>query len=95
MLDPDEFEVFMHDLGEGAEILRVDAISVLESVQNDNDPAVRRLGDVLTVAEPFIADYLTQAAEARCGRLHCARCSTSSRPIMTRLTGSGPACLLD
>ena len=63
MLDPDEFEVFLRDLGgEVAEILRVDAISlVLESVQNDNDPAVRRLGDVLTVAEPgFITDYLTQ-----------------------------------
>ena len=63
MLDPDEFEVFLRDLGgEVAEILRVDAISlVLESVQNDNDPAVCRLGDVLTVAEPgFIADYLTQ-----------------------------------
>ena len=25
---------------------------VLESTQNDNDPAVQRLGDVLTVAEP-------------------------------------------
>lgn len=63
MLDPDEFEVFLRDLGgEVAEILRVDAISlVLESVQSDNDPAVCRLGDVLTVAEPgFIADYLTQ-----------------------------------
>ncbi|MBO6776351.1 MAG: DUF484 family protein [Marinibacterium sp.] len=63
MLDPDEFEVFLRDLGgEVAEILRVDAISlVLESVQNDNDPAVCRLGDVLTVAEPgFITDYLTQ-----------------------------------
>ncbi|MEX0284933.1 MAG: DUF484 family protein [Paracoccaceae bacterium] len=62
MLDPSEFEVFLRDLGgEVAEILRVDAITlVLESVQNDNDPAVRRLGDVLTVAEPgFIDDYLT------------------------------------
>lgn len=62
MLDPVEFEEFLRDLGgEVAEILRVDAITlVLESVQNDNDPAVRRLGDVLTVAEPgFIDDYLT------------------------------------
>ncbi len=62
MLDPTEFEVFLRDLGgEVAELLRVDAITlVLESVQNDNDPAVRRLGDVLTVAEPgFIDDYLT------------------------------------
>lgn len=62
MLDPTEFEVFLRDLGgEVAELLRVDAITlVLESVQNDNDPAVRRLGDVLTVAEPgFTDDYLT------------------------------------
>jgi uncharacterized protein YigA (DUF484 family) len=62
MLDPVDFEVFLRDLGgEVAEILRVDAITlVLESVQNDNDPAVQRLGGVLTVAEPgFIDDYLT------------------------------------
>ena len=62
MLDPDEFEGFLQDLGgDVAEILRVDAITlVLESVQNEDDPAVRRLGDVLSVAEPgFIDDYLT------------------------------------
>lgn len=61
MLDPMEFEVFLRDLGgEVAEILRLDAISlVLESVQNDNDPAVQRMGSVLTVTEPgFIEDYL-------------------------------------
>lgn len=63
MLDPLEFEPFLRDLGgEVAEILRVDAVKlVLESVQNDNDPAVKRLGDVLSVAEPgFIDSYLTQ-----------------------------------
>ena len=63
MLDPTEFEVFLRNLGdEVAEILRVDAITlVLESVQNDSDPAVQRLGGVLTVAEPgFIEDYLIQ-----------------------------------
>lgn len=62
MLDPMEFEPFLRDLGgEVAEILRVDAVKlVLESVQNDNDPAVQRLGEVLSVAEPgFIDDYLT------------------------------------
>ena len=62
MLDPAEFEPFLRDLGgEVAEILRVDAVKlVLESVQNDNDPAVKRLGDVLNVAEPgFIDTYLT------------------------------------
>nr|WP_309501269.1 DUF484 family protein [uncultured Roseovarius sp.] len=62
MLDPTEFETFLRDLGgEVAHILRVDAIRlVLESVQNDEDPAVKRLGDVLNVAEPgFIDRYLT------------------------------------
>ncbi|MEX3316861.1 DUF484 family protein [Sulfitobacter sp. PS-8MA] len=63
MLDPVEFETFLRNLGgEVADILRVDVVKlVLESVQNDNDPAVQRLGDVLTVAEPgFIDDYLSQ-----------------------------------
>lgn len=63
MLDPLEFEGFLRDLGgEVAEILRVDVVKlVLESVQNDNDPAVKRLGDVLNVAEPGVIDsYLTQ-----------------------------------
>ena len=62
MLDPIEFESFLHDLGgEVAEILRVDAVRlVLESVQSDDDPAIQRLGDVLSVAEPgFIDGYLT------------------------------------
>lgn len=63
MLDPVDFEPFLRDLGgEVAEILRVDAIKlVLESVQNDEDPAVQRLGDVMTVARPgFVDAYLTQ-----------------------------------
>ena len=62
MLDPMEFEVFLRDLGGPvADILRVDCVRlVLESVQNDNDPAIKRLGAVLSVAEPgFIDDYLT------------------------------------
>ena len=63
MLDPVEFETFLRDLGgDVAEILRVDQVKlVLESVQNDADPAVQRLGSVLSVAEPgFIDRYLTQ-----------------------------------
>ncbi|WP_370401951.1 DUF484 family protein [Sulfitobacter sp. JB4-11] len=63
MMDPTEFESFLRDLGgEVADILRVDAVKLmLESVQHDDDPAVQRLGDVLTVAEPgFIDDYLSQ-----------------------------------
>lgn len=68
MLDPMEFETFLRDLGgEVAEILRVDAVRlVLESVHNDNDPAVRRLGAVLNVAEPgFIDGYLRAGTRAR------------------------------
>ena len=63
MLDPVEFETFLRDLsGEVSEILRVDATKlVLESVQNDSDTTVKRLGEVLSVAEPgFIDHYLSQ-----------------------------------
>ena len=63
MLDPIEFEDFLRNLsGEVAEILRVDAVKLmLESVQDKGDPAVGKLGSVLSVAEPgFIDDYLTQ-----------------------------------
>ncbi|MDR5654051.1 DUF484 family protein [Ruixingdingia sedimenti] len=62
MLDPLSFEDFLAGLaGPVAETLRVDSIRlVLESVQNPDDPAIRRLGEVLCVAEPgFIDDYLT------------------------------------
>lgn len=67
MLDPTEFEPFLHDLGgEVADIMRVDVVKlVLESAQNDNDPAVTRLGDVLSVAEPgYIEGYLNAARNA-------------------------------
>ncbi|MEM7519785.1 MAG: DUF484 family protein [Pseudomonadota bacterium] len=63
LLDPTDFEAFLRDLGgDVADILRVDAVKlVLESVQNDDDPAVQRLGNVLTVAKPgFIDEYVTQ-----------------------------------
>lgn len=61
MLDPVEFESFLMDLGgEVAAILRVETIRlVLETVQDEREPAVQKLGDVLTVAEPgFIESYL-------------------------------------
>ena len=62
MLDPTGFEDFLKDLGgEVAQILRVDAVRlVLETRQNDHDPALERLGDVLCVAEPgFVATYMS------------------------------------
>lgn len=61
MLDPLSFEDFLKSLGgEVAQTLRVDCIRlVLESVQDAEDPALRRLGEVLFVAEPgFVADYV-------------------------------------
>ncbi|MDP3959872.1 MAG: DUF484 family protein [Pseudorhodobacter sp.] len=61
LLDPLSFEEFLKSLGgEVAQTLRVDCIRlVLESVQDADDPALRRLGEVLFVAEPgFIADYV-------------------------------------
>ncbi|KUJ80416.1 recombinase XerC [Ruegeria marisrubri] len=62
MLEPMDFEDFLSDLdGEVAEILRVDTITlVLESNLDDEDPAIKRMGSVLCVAEPgFIDTYLT------------------------------------
>ena len=62
LLDPLSFEEFLKSLGaEVAQTLRVDCIRlVLESVQPAEDPALRRLGDVLYVAEPgFVADYVS------------------------------------
>lgn len=62
MMDPLEFETFLRDLdGEVAEILRVDAVRlVLETEQTGDDPSLRKLGDVLSVADPgFVDNYLT------------------------------------
>jgi len=62
MLDPLSFEEFLKALnGDVAQTLRVDCVRlVLESVQPAEDPALRRLGDVLFVAEPgFVGEYLS------------------------------------
>ncbi|WP_209505485.1 MULTISPECIES: DUF484 family protein [unclassified Ruegeria] len=62
LLEPVEFEDFLRALGtDVANILRVDHITlVLETTVVQNDPAVDRLGGVLTIAEPgFINQYLT------------------------------------
>ena len=67
MMDPLEFEGFLHDLGgEVAEILRVDVVRlVLESKQSDDeDPAIQRMGDVLSVAEPGFVDRYVGAGRA-------------------------------
>lgn len=62
MLEPVNFESFLRDLGGPvAEVLRVDCVKlVLETAQSDDDPALKRLGGVLSVARTgFIDDYLT------------------------------------
>lgn len=67
MLDPVEFEPFLRDLGgEVAQILRVDVIKlVLETAQDENEPAVQRLGDVLSIAEPgFVGAFVSDGREA-------------------------------
>lgn len=61
MLDPLTFEEFLVSLANDvAPTLRLDCVRlVLESAQNPDDPSLRKLGDVLYVAEPgFIADYV-------------------------------------
>jgi len=63
MLDPVGFEGFLANLTEEiAEILRVEALHlVLESGADADDPAVQKLGQMLTIAEPgFVDGYLTQ-----------------------------------
>lgn len=62
MLDPAEFEHFLSNLQEELpDMLRVDAMQlVLESAVSPDDPAVTRLSDVLTVADPgFVDGYVT------------------------------------
>jgi uncharacterized protein YigA (DUF484 family) len=62
MLDPLSFEDFLKTMAtDVAQTLRVDCVRlVLETVQEAEDPALRRLGDVLSIAAPgFVADYLT------------------------------------
>jgi uncharacterized protein YigA (DUF484 family) len=80
MLDPVTFESFLTNLGgEVADILRVDAVRlVLESGDRSEDPVIRKLGDVLSVAEPgFIEAYVTE------GRMH------QQRPVTLRQIAEG------
>jgi uncharacterized protein YigA (DUF484 family) len=61
MLDPLTFEEFLQSLSTDVrETLRVDCVRlVLESVQSADDPALRKLGEVLYVAEPgFVTEYI-------------------------------------
>lgn len=59
LLEAKDFETFLKDLsGDVADILRIDALRlVLETAQAEDDPAIKRLGDVLSVAEPGFIDH--------------------------------------
>jgi uncharacterized protein YigA (DUF484 family) len=62
MLEPTSFESFLRDLADPvAEVLRVDYIRlVLETSQSDDDPALQRLGGVLSVSRAgFVETFLT------------------------------------
>ncbi|MCP5038460.1 MAG: DUF484 family protein [Rhodobacteraceae bacterium] len=67
MLDPAGFEDFLLDLdGEVADILRVDCVRlVLETKQDQENPALVKLGKVLITAPPgFASTYLNQKGNA-------------------------------
>jgi uncharacterized protein YigA (DUF484 family) len=67
LLEPLDFESFLRELGgEVAAALQVDCVKlVLETYQDNDDPAVARLGEVLVTAEPgFIHSYLTFGRDA-------------------------------
>lgn len=77
MLEPTDFEAFLKNLSaEVAEILRVDSVRlVLETLCTEEEPALRRLGEVLCVAEPgFVHEYM------RAGR------GGQVRPVVLRQT---------
>ena len=82
LLDPLSFEDFLRGLGgDVAQTLKVDCIRlVLESLQGEDEPALRKLGDVLFVAEPgFVGDYLMG------GR------NVPTRPVVLRQVGADAA----
>ena len=84
MLDPMEFEAFLRDLnGAVSEILRVDATKlVLETVQRDSESTVKRLGEVLSVAEPgFIDDYLSNGRGGQVRKVTLRQVQNSSEMI--------------
>ncbi|MFQ6550376.1 DUF484 family protein [Aestuariibius sp. 2305UL40-4] len=67
MMDARDFETFLSDLGgEVADMLQVDTMRlVLETLETENDPALDRLGRVLSSAEPgFVTTYIDRGRDA-------------------------------
>ena len=84
MLDPMEFEAFLHDInGAVSEILRVDVTKlVLETVQADSETTVKRLGEALSVAEPgFIDNYLSNGRGGQVRKVTLRQVQNSSEMI--------------
>jgi uncharacterized protein len=98
LLDPLGFEDFLRSLdGEVAQTLRVNCIRlVLESIQVGEEPALKRLGDVLSVAEPgFVSDYMAggRNVSARTVVLRPVT-DTATQIYGTRATGLGSEALM-
>ena len=66
LLDASKFDDFLHDLSHDvADTLRVDVVRlVLETETKDDDPAIKKMGDVLSVCEKGFTDaYVTRGRD--------------------------------
>ncbi|MPL74123.1 hypothetical protein DFO80_10680 [Rhodobacter sp. 140A] len=84
LLDPVDFEAFLKNLTtEVAEVLRVDTVRlVLESQHGGEDAVLRRLGEVLCVAEPgFVAEYMRPARGGQPRQVVLRQCQPQSEAI--------------
>jgi len=83
-MDATRFEPFLSDLrGEVADILRLDSVRlVLESSDADGDPAIAKLSDILSIAEPgFIQDYISLGRSAPARQVTLRQVSTQDEEI--------------
>ena len=84
LMDATRFEPFLNDLrGEVADILRVDSVRlVLESADPDGDPAIAKLNDILSIAEPgFVQDYISMGRSAPARQVALRQVSTDDTGI--------------
>ena len=84
LMDATRFEPFLSDLrGEVADILRLDSVRlVLESSDADGDPAIAKLSDILSIAEPgFIQDYISLGRSAPARQVTLCQVSTQDEEI--------------
>lgn len=98
LMEADTFEAFLGCLpGEIADILKVQAVRlVVETQVSPDDPAIRRLGEVLTAADPgFIEGYLTQGRNLPVRQVTLRQVQPDSDVIYGEATGwiASEACL--